>query len=240
MTSSAVVELTGIRKNYYGLRPLRIDRLTLHTGEIVALAGLDAPAGEALTNLLTGATLPDEGEICLFGQSTASLGSAEQWLTWLDRVGLVSHRAVLLDRLTVEQNLAMSFTLEVDPISAAIRPRVSTLAAEVGLNAQALSLGMGEVGPELALRVRLARAVAFDPRLLLLEHPTAALPRSHVRAFAHTLRALSRVRALAVLTISDDAVIQGAADRAFALEPATGQLRQLTGWKRWLGLGGGR
>lgn len=237
MTSPPVVELAGVRKNYYGLRPLRIERLIVHAGETVAVGGLDAAAGEALTNLLTGATLPDEGDVRLFGRSTASLSTAEQWLEWLDRLGLVSHRAVLLDGLTVEQNLAMSFTLEVDPVSAAIRPRVSTLAGEVGLDAQTLSLVTGEVGPEVALRVRLARAIALDPRVLLLEHPTASLPRASVRAFVHTLRAMSRSRALAVLAISGDAVVQQAADRAFELEPATGQLRPLTGWTRWLRLG---
>ena len=59
--SHALVEISGVTRNYQGLRPLRIARLVVAAGERVSIAGLDAPAAELLMNLITGATLPDQG-----------------------------------------------------------------------------------------------------------------------------------------------------------------------------------
>jgi ATP-binding cassette subfamily C protein CydCD len=226
--------VSGVRKDYLGLRPLRIERLVVAAGEFVAVAGLDAAAGEVLTHLVTGASLPDQGEVRLFGRSTASVSSADDWVRWLDRIGLVSERAVSLGALTVEQNLAMAFTLEIDPVPEAIRARIAALASEVGIAPAALSGAMGEATPELSARARLARAAALEPWLLLLEHPTASLPRAVVPALAKTLGAMSRKRQVAVLAVSGDAEIHRVADRVLDLQAATGRLRERFRLSRWL------
>ena len=57
------LQITGVRKSYGGLRPLRIQSLAIAAGERVAMTGLDAAAAEMMVNLVTGASLPDEGEI---------------------------------------------------------------------------------------------------------------------------------------------------------------------------------
>ena len=57
----------------------------------------------------------------MFGRSTLEIADSADWLATLDRFGIVSDRAALLDALSVVQNLAMPFTLEIDrrrPISA--------------------------------------------------------------------------------------------------------------------------
>jgi hypothetical protein len=66
--------------------------------------------------MATGASLPDRGDVRLFGRSTSAIADSADWLSVVDRFGIVSSRAVLLDALTVVQNLAMPFTLEVDPL----------------------------------------------------------------------------------------------------------------------------
>ena len=58
-----LIDVRGVKKDYGGLRPLRLAALTLVPGDRVAITGLDAPAAEILVNILTGATLPDEGEV---------------------------------------------------------------------------------------------------------------------------------------------------------------------------------
>ena len=55
------LELSGVAKSYGGLRPLRIQQLTVAAGEHVALIGLDQPATEVFINLVTGASLPRTG-----------------------------------------------------------------------------------------------------------------------------------------------------------------------------------
>ena len=57
--SDPVLELTDVSKDYHGLRPLRISRLTVAPGEQVALLGFDQATAEIFVNLVTGATLPN-------------------------------------------------------------------------------------------------------------------------------------------------------------------------------------
>src|SRR5204862_6782795 len=84
-------------------------------------------------NLVTGASLPDRGSNRLFGRATTDIADSADWLTVVDRFGIVSRRAVLLDALTVVQNLAMPYTLEIEPPSADIRARAIAVATETGL-----------------------------------------------------------------------------------------------------------
>ena len=69
--TDAVLELTGVSRDYRGLRPLRIERLTVRAGEHVAILGLDQVTSEVFLNLVTGATVPDRGEVKLFGRATS-------------------------------------------------------------------------------------------------------------------------------------------------------------------------
>ena len=82
MTETPALEFVGVVKQYGALRPLRMAALEVSRGAIVAVTGLDAAAAETFVNLATGATLPDEGEVRVFGRSTAAVSDADEWLTW--------------------------------------------------------------------------------------------------------------------------------------------------------------
>ena len=103
----------------------------------MALLGFDQPTAEVFVNLATGATLPDGGEVRVFGRPTRAIDDSADWLATVDRFGIVSERAVLLDALSVIQNLAMPFTLEIEPPPDDVRQRAEALAHEVGLAASA-------------------------------------------------------------------------------------------------------
>ena len=76
-----LLDVRAVTKNYGGLRPLRIERLTVLAGQHVALVGLDQPMAEVFINLVTGATLPDTGEIVLFGRATGAIHTSDDWLS---------------------------------------------------------------------------------------------------------------------------------------------------------------
>src|SRR5688500_8359192 len=128
-----LVELAGVSKDYRGLRPLRVQRLELRAGESIALLGVDAAMAEVLVGLITAAQLPDEGEVNVFGRATRSITSVDDWVRELDRFGLISDRAVLVEQFTAQQNLALPLSLDIDDIPAALRNEVQHLASEVGL-----------------------------------------------------------------------------------------------------------
>ena len=233
--SQAVVELSGISKNYGALRPLRIETLKIDAGESVAILGLDQGASEMFINLVTGATLPDSGEIRSFGQATAGISDSDEWLTFVDRFGIISERAVLLDPLTAVQNIAVPFTLHIEPPPEDVRRQALELAAEVGLADSLLSKPVAELEPAARALVRAARALALNPGLLLIEHLSAGIPRQGVADLGRSIRAASKKRGAAAVTLTADAEFAAAiSDRQLTHEPATGRLRApgALGWLR--------
>jgi ABC-type transporter Mla maintaining outer membrane lipid asymmetry ATPase subunit MlaF len=231
--SSPIVEITAVRKSYGALRPLRIQSLSVLPGERVSIAGLDTPAAELMVNLVTGASVPDEGEIRVFGRRTVDVADGEEWLASLDRFGIVSDRAVLLEGATLAQNLALPFTLEIDPVSADTRERLTRLAEECDIAAEWLEQPAAELPAGVRARTHLVRALALGPELLLMEHPTATLPVAERRAFGSVVQRVCEARALTTLMFSMDAEFSAvAAQRVLTLEPATGALKNQSrkGW----------
>ena len=231
--SDQLVSVRQLRKDYQALRPLRIQSLEVRRGSVVSLNGLDAQAAEMLVALLTGAVLPDEGEVHLFGRSTRDVTDSDAWLAMLDEVGIVTDRAVLIAQFSVEQNIAIPFTLQVDPVSEEIRPRVRQLAEEVGLGSAELQRQVGQAGPEIVARVHLARALALGPALLIAEHPSATLPRESVKAYARDIARIARAREMAVLAITADTLFADAlGGQTLTHEPASGGLRSQSAWRK--------
>jgi ABC-type transporter Mla maintaining outer membrane lipid asymmetry ATPase subunit MlaF len=222
-----VLELSGISKDYRGLRPLRIADLAVVPGENVAILGLDQITAEVFVNLVTGATLPDTGEVRLFGRSTAAITDSADWLAVVDRFGIVSRRAVLLDGLTVVQNLAMPFTLEIEPPPEDIRRRAEALAERVGLPEASFDRPVSSLGPSGYARVRVGRALALDPAVVILEHATAEIPGEEVPGFAVLCRGLS---AAVIALTADQQFADAVAARRLMLDPATGRLHERSGW----------
>ncbi|MEN3337304.1 MAG: hypothetical protein V7647_980 [Acidobacteriota bacterium] len=232
----AVVEMIGVRKSYGALRPLRIESLAVAPGERVAIAGIDAPGAEMMVNLVTGASVPDEGEIRVFGVSTRDVANGDEWLASLDRYGIVTDRAVMLEGATLVQNLALPFTLEIDPVSTATRARVAALAEACQLDPAWLDEPAAGVPPAIRARAHLVRALALAPELLLLEHPSAALPEGERRPFGDVVCRVCEARRLTALMISADPEFsKAAAHRVLTLEPATGALKgpSRKGWFRF-------
>jgi putative ABC transport system ATP-binding protein len=221
-----VCRIARLRKAYHGLRPLRINDLTIAAGERVALSGLDAGAAEVLVNLVTGASVPDEGEVLVLGSSTASIVDGDAWLAFLDRFGIVSPRAVLLDSATLLQNLAMPFTLDIEPVQPDVASRVIQLARSAGIDEAWLGRPIAALDAAVRARAHLVRALALDPALLLLEHPTRGLAAGEGKAFGDVVARVTGARALATLILSEDADFSiAAATRRLALQGATGDLK---------------
>jgi predicted ABC-type transport system involved in lysophospholipase L1 biosynthesis ATPase subunit len=230
MTGGAVaLEMERVSKSYSGLRPLRITALSVRSGERVSIGGIDAAAGELLVNLVTGASLPDAGEIRVFGRSTREIADGDEWLESLDRFGIVSPRAVLLEGSTLLQNLAIPFTLEIDPVPEGVRARVESLARRCGVDAPRwLHARAGELPADVRVRAHLARALAPGPALLIVEHPTAEVEGgARTQLAADIMRACEEMTATALILTNDDEFARIVAPRNLKLHGATGELKPL-------------
>ena len=218
--------MRGLVKDHQALRPLRIRELAVVPGSIISIGGLDAAAAETFVHLLTGAVLPDEGDVSTFGQNTRGITDSVAWLTSLDRIGMITARGVLIEGFSVLQNVAMSFTLDVDPIDPRVVPQAGAVARDAGIDAAWFDVATGKVPPDMKTRVHLARALALEPKLLVAEHPSSTLPRDAVAAFGADLVRVAKARGLALLVITADEVLAKAVGgQRLELVPATGELR---------------
>ena len=229
-----LVRLRKVTKDYQSLRPLRVQSLDLHEGQTLALGGFDRMTAEILVDLITAAIVPDTGEVRVFGQPTTAIADRDGWLQTLDQFGLLTERAVLVEQFTVEQNLAIPYSLSVEDLSADLRARVARLAQEIGFAASDLGKQSGILPSLGRLRLRLGRALAMEPKVLLAEHPGATLAPDEARSFGADLKRIVKGRGMAALVLTADLEFaREVSDEVLVLEPATGTLKPSSGWRRW-------
>jgi ABC-type transporter Mla maintaining outer membrane lipid asymmetry ATPase subunit MlaF len=226
--------LTDVEKQYGGLRPLRVRDLRIPAGRLTMLIGFDRPAAEVFVNLVTGATLPDKGEVISLSRPTAEITSSDEWLAFVERFGIISDRIVLLEAMTVQQNLAISYDLNLDNISSDIMARVTALARETGIDPRSLEMRVGESPPLVRSQVYLARALALDPAILILEHPTANLTPDQARQYAAIVKAVSQQRRLTTVgLLMDETFAKATGGRLMFWQPATGEVKERSGLRFW-------
>ena len=236
--ASPVLEIDNAIKPFGGLRPLRMQRLIVQPCERVGVAGVDQTMAEVFVNLVTGYTLPEQGTIRVSGRATSDIADSADWLATVDRFGIVSERVVLLDQFTLAQNIAMSLTLDLEPLSADVRGQVDALGGEVGLDSNELSTRAGDVGAASRLRTRLARAIVTRPSTLLVEHPAVNLTPQEIASLGNDVARVSKARGMAVIVLSATPDLGRAfVDRMLILNAATGALTEekRSVWSRILG-----
>ncbi len=163
-STDLLLEATGVSKTYGAVVALRSASLAVRPGEVHALMGANGAGKSTLVKVLTGAVRPDGGTIAVRGRERTvhSPGEAR-------RGGLVSvyqEPALILD-LDIRSNLRLTNT-PVEPFRHWL--------AELGLEKLDLS-SMARRVPLASLRIiDLARALAIEPDVLMLDEMTAALP----------------------------------------------------------------
>ena len=198
-----LVEISGLCKDHGGLSPVRLRALAVQPDDRVVLLGPDSAAAETLLHLITGAAVPDEGTVRVGGRDTREITTDTEWLHSLDRFGIVTHRAVLIEKLSVASNLALPITLAIEPMTDETRRQVEALADAVGLARPRLDVPASDLTMAERARLHLARALALTPELLLLEHPTDGIDDANARmAFGEALRAVSQARNVGWIALS--------------------------------------
>ena len=138
---------------------------------------------------------------------------------------------MLLESLTVVQNLAMPYTFEIQPPSTDVRERAVALAVDTGLPRATFDRPIAELDPAGLVLTRLARALALDPSVVFFEHPTANVARADIAGLAARCRAVTSRRNIATVVLTADREFaEAAATRVLRWEPASGRVTTSGGW----------
>jgi nitrate/nitrite transport system ATP-binding protein len=160
------LELRHVTKAFGGAPVLHDVNLSLVEGEFVAIVGYSGQGKTTLMSLIAGLLKPDSGEILLEGKRVAGPGP--------DR-GLVFQNYSLLPWLTVQENIALAVEAVFPEQNAAQRAEhVAKHIAMVKLSHAADRLPR-QLSGGMRQRVSVARTLAINPRVLLLDEPLSAL-----------------------------------------------------------------
>jgi len=224
--AGTLLDVRAVRKTFGGLVAVGDLSFTLAAGEIVGLIGPNGAGKSTTFALLSGAEVPSAGDVRFCGQSIVGRAPYEVAMRGIGRtfqhVKLVAGMSVL-DNVALGAHLRgrngiLRATLRLDRREEArIRAEAARHVARCGLSAQLfaqaqnLALGQQRI-------VEIARALAADPTLLLLDEPAAGLRFHEKEALAGLLRGL-RGEGMTILLVEHDMeFVMGLADRLIVMD----------------------
>lgn len=169
-----VVAVESVYKFFGTQRVLNGVSLAVSRGETLAVLGRSGTGKSVLLRVIIGLQTPDSGAVRIHGQDISGL-SLDQLGEIRKKMGFLFQHAALYDSLTVEQNVAFPLQHNRKEMSQSEQcDRVKQLLAEVGMDGH-LDKMPSDISGGMQKRVGLARALALEPDILLLDEPTAGL-----------------------------------------------------------------
>ena len=219
---SAVLQVEGLHKSFGGVQAVADVSFAVDAGELLALIGPNGAGKSTCFNMLNGQLAPDNGIVRLGGRDIVGMSPRAIWRLGVGRTFQIT---ATFASLSVRENVQMALYSHAGRLrsllsrfGAAFRPEADGLLDQVGMLDQA-ERACGVLAYGDLKRVELAMALANQPRLLLMDEPTAGrAPRERVALMALTV-GLARARNIAVLfTEHDMDVVFGQADRVIVLD----------------------
>jgi branched-chain amino acid transport system ATP-binding protein len=217
----SVLSVRSLSKAFGGVRAVNDVNFEIAQGEFLAMIGPNGAGKSTCFNMINGQLLPDAGEILVENRNISGLKSRDVWRLGVGRTFQV---AATFGSMTVAENVQMALishaheTYRLWNAAAGMhRARALDLLAQVGMREAAdrpsRELAYGDVK-----RVELAIALANDPRLLLMDEPTAGMaPRERNDLIALVKRLVVERKTSVLFTEHSMDVVFAFADRIIVL-----------------------
>ncbi|HVV80996.1 MAG TPA: ABC transporter ATP-binding protein [Pseudolabrys sp.] len=215
------LSIRALSKAFGGVHAVRDVSFDIEPGEFLAMLGPNGAGKSTCFNMINGQLKPDSGEIRLGDRNIAGLHPRDIWRLGVGRTFQV---AATFGSMTVAENVQMALIShhkeihKVWPAAASLhRDRALALLDQVGMKAEAdrasRELAYGDVK-----RVELAIALANDPKLLLMDEPTAGMAPRERNELIALVKRLVVERGISVLfTEHSMDVVFAFADRVIVL-----------------------
>jgi phospholipid/cholesterol/gamma-HCH transport system ATP-binding protein len=173
-TNTAAIAVEDVHKSFGAQKVLNGVSLAVSRGQTLAVLGRSGTGKSVLLRLIIGLEKPDSGSIRIHGQDIAGM-ELDQLGEIRMKMGFLFQHAALYDSLSVEQNVAFPLQHHKPEMSQSEKDdRVRKLLTEVGME-DAREKMPSDISGGMQKRVGLARALALEPDILLLDEPTAGL-----------------------------------------------------------------
>jgi rhamnose transport system ATP-binding protein len=199
-TTTDLLRLTGIRKHYGGVYALRGVDFSVGAGEVHGLVGANGAGKSTLVKIISGAESADDGALELDG---TPLGSGNTVAALSAGIATVYQDPQLFGELSVAENVFVGRELRrhgrVD--WAAQGARVRELLSELGLSPELAEVRVADLSVAEQQLVSVAKALAHDARVLILDEPSAILTDREIETLFGAIRSL-RERGVGVVYVS--------------------------------------
>jgi branched-chain amino acid transport system ATP-binding protein len=173
-----VLAVRSLSKSFGGVHAVNEASFDVGAGEFLAMIGPNGAGKSTCFNMINGQLAPDAGEILLDGENIAGLAPRA---VWRRGVGRTFQLAATFSSMTVAENVQMALISHAGetyglwrPAASRHRARALDLLAQVGMHEAAdrpsRALAYGDIK-----RIELAVALANEPKLLLMDEPTAGM-----------------------------------------------------------------
>jgi branched-chain amino acid transport system ATP-binding protein len=207
---TAALEVRAVGVRFGGVTALSGVSLTASAGEVTGLIGPNGAGKTTLFNVITGLQRPDHGDIFMHGQDVARKGPHRR-----ARMGLARtfQRLELFGSLTAADNVLVameSFGGSTRTSATAVLERVG-VGDYAGQNVSSLATGSARL-------VELARALAIDPKVLLLDEPCSGLDEHETLALGELLRSVAAEGRAVILVEHDTELVFRVCSTVYVLD----------------------
>jgi phospholipid/cholesterol/gamma-HCH transport system ATP-binding protein len=200
-----IIDIEGLSKSFNGQVVLEDVALRIYDGETIVILGASGSGKTVLVSLLIGLLEPDAGRITIDGEEVTAFSRDRQWDMLRLKMGFLFQGSALYDSMTIAENISFALEQHLELTDEQIRDIVSEKLRLVELEGVEEKMP-SELSGGMQKRAALARAIAFDPRIIVYDEPTTGLDPIRAKHISELVVRLQRELQVTSIVVTHDLI----------------------------------